>query len=440
MMPKGFRYSFTVLIGSLVALLITASFSANSRPQNAKIRVICIDAGHGGKDPGCHGDFAKEKDVALSIALKLGAYIEKYYPDIKVVYTRKTDVFVELNERAAIANRNNADLFICIHCNSACVRKKQSNGKFKDVCNETADGAETYIMGLHKTEGNLEVAKRENESATLEDDYQNKYNMGLSGDEAEIILSAYQNMYMEQSSMFAQFCQDEFRERAGREDKGVKQAGFLVLWKTAMPSVLIETGFLSSPIEERFLGGENGQVHMAACIFRAFRKWKDSVEGITNTYTDEVEKMKPYKPQPQDTAGVRKPFNYVANPNGPKVNKDTAKVVKDSPKSNVTVSKDSVKTTATASKGPVTYRVQILSSEKELASDSPRFKGVKDTWHYSQSGTHKYTAGEYKTMAEAVQRQSDLRTIGFTEAFVVAFDKDGKRITIEEAKKLNGGK
>jgi N-acetylmuramoyl-L-alanine amidase len=436
-MSKTFRHSMLLLVGSFIALLVTASFSSNSAPANAKITVVCIDAGHGGKDPGCHGDSTNEKDVALAVALKLGAYIEKYYPEVKVVYTRKTDVFVELNERAAIANRNDADLFICIHCNSACVSKKQPNGKFKDVCNETAQGSETYVMGLHKTEGNLDVAKRENEAATLEDDYQNKYNMGLSGDEAAIILSAYQNMYMEQSTLFAQFCQDEFRDRAGREDKGVKQAGFLVLWKTAMPSVLIETGFLSNPLEERFLGGNKGQTHMAASIFRAFRKWKDNIEGITHTYDDEVEKMQPYKVAKEDTAGIRKPWNYVAKPNKPVVKKDTVKtgaaVVKDK--------KDTSKPIAAVISGAaVTYRVQIISSEKSLPDDSPKFKGVADIWHYEQGGVHKYTAGEYKSMAEAAERQTALRAAGFSEAFVVAFDKDGKRITIEEAKKLNGGK
>lgn len=438
-MSKPFRHSLLLLVGSFIALLVTASFSANSAPSNAKITVVCIDAGHGGKDPGCHGDSAKEKDVALSVALKLGAYIEKYYPDVKVIYTRKTDVFVELNERAAIANRNDADLFICIHCNSACVRKKQSNGKYKDACNETAIGAETYVMGLHVSQGNLDVAKRENESATLEDDYQNKYNMGVSGDEAAIILSAYQNLYMEQSTLFAQFCQDEFRERAGRDDRGVEQAGFLVLWKTAMPSVLIETGFLTNPVEERFLGGDKGQTHMAASIFRAFRKWKDHVEGITHTYTDEVEKMTPYKVAKEDTAGIRKPWNYIKNPTKPVkavVKKDTVKdatVAKDP--------KDTAKSTPLVVKSEtVLYRVQIVSSEKLLPDDSPKFKGISDIWHYEQGGVFKYTAGEYKTMAEAAQRQSELRTAGFAEAFVVAFDKDGKRITIEEAKKLNGGK
>jgi N-acetylmuramoyl-L-alanine amidase len=439
-MRKGLLHPVLLGVGLVIALLVTASFSTNSRPENAKIRVVCIDAGHGGKDPGCHGDSANEKDVALAIALKLGAYIEKYYPDVKVVYTRKTDVFVELNERAAIANRNNADLFICIHCNSACVRRKQSNGKFKDVCNETAAGAETYIMGLHKTDGNLEVAKRENEAATLEDDYQNKYNMGLSGDEAAIILSMYQNIHLENSTLFAQFCQDQFRERAGRDDKGVKQAGFLVLWKTSMPSVLIETGFLTNPAEERFLGSSKGQTHMAASIFRAFRKWKDEVEGITHTYDDEVERMKPYKVEKEDTAGLRRPYNYVSNtgPKPPVVKKDTAK-----PKSTpvpVVVVKDTAKTAPVASKNVVTYRVQIITSEKALPDNSPKFKGLKDVWHYQQGGMWKYTAGEYLTLGEAIQRQAELRTAGFTEAFVVAFNQEGKRITVDEAKKLNGGK
>ncbi len=436
-MSKTFRHSLLLLVGSFIALLVTASFSANSAPSNAKITIVCIDAGHGGKDPGCHGDSAKEKDVALSVSLKLGAYIEKYYPDVKVIYTRKTDVFVELNERAAIANRNDADLFICIHCNSACVRKKQSNGKYKDVCNETALGAETYVMGLHVSQGNLDVAKRENDAATLEDDYQNKYNMGVSGDEAAIILSAYQNLYMEQSTLFAQFCQDEFRDRAGRDDRGVEQAGFLVLWKTAMPSVLIETGFLTNPVEERFLGGDKGQTHMAASIFRAFRKWKNNVEGITYAYTDEVETMKPYKVAKEDTAGLRKPWNYIAKPTKPVVKRDTAK-------SDATVVKDKKDTAkpvpAVITAATVIYRVQIISSEKSLADDSPKFKGVSDIWHYEQGGVFKYTAGEYKSMAEASQRQTALRTAGFSEAFIVAFDKDGKRITIEEAKKLNGGK
>jgi N-acetylmuramoyl-L-alanine amidase len=350
---------------------------------------------------------------------------------------------VELNERANIANRNNADLFICIHCNSACVRKKNpSTGKYRDLCNEEAHGAETYVMGLHKSEGNLAVAKRENDAAAFEEDYQTKYNMGLGTDEAEIILAAYQNIYLEQSMTFAQFCQEQFKGKAGRTDKGVKQAGFLVLWKTSMPSVLIETGFLSSPQEERFLGSEKGQTYMAASIFRAFRLWKNQVEGVQKTFDDEIEKMPPYAIAKEDTAGLRKPVNYVLHPNGvkPQVKQDTVALVK----TTVDTVKQGPKDTSDKNVKPpvspatVVYRVQILSSDKPLAQNSPQFKGLDDVWHYVQGGVHKYTSGVYSTKEDAIKRQKELRAKGFSEAFVVVFNKDGQRITLEEAKKLAG--
>lgn len=431
-------------MATAVTLLLATSFTSIIRPENKKIKVVCIDAGHGGKDPGCHGDFAKEKDVALSIALKLGRYIEKNYPEVKVVYTRKTDVFVELNERANIANRNNADLFICIHCNSACVRKKNpSTGKYRDYCNEEAHGAETYVMGLHKSEGNLAVAKRENDAAAFEEDYQSKYIMGLGTDEAEIILVAYQNVHLDQSLKFAAFCQEQFKTKAARADKGVKQAGFLVLWKTDMPSVLIETGFLSSPQEERFLGSEKGQTYMAASIFRAFRMWKNEVEGVEKKFDDEIEKMPPYAIAKEDTAGLRKPVNYVLHPNGVKPKEvkpaDTVALVK-TPVDTVKPPKDTSDKTVKPPVSPATvvYRVQIIASEKPLPENSPQFKGLGDTWHYVQGGVHKYTAGAYGSKEEAIKRQKELRTKGFSEAFVVVFNKDGQRITLDEAKKLAG--
>jgi N-acetylmuramoyl-L-alanine amidase len=404
--------------------------------------VVCIDAGHGGKDPGCHGDLVKEKDVALAVALKLGKYIEQNYPDIKVVYTRTTDVFVELNERAAIANRNKADIFICIHCNSACVRKKDKNGKFHDVCNETAHGSATYVMGLHKTDGNLDVAKRENDAVLLEDNYQNNYNLDINSDEAEIIFSTYQNLYLEESMRFAQLCQEQFSETAGRDDNGVKQAGFLVLWKTSMPSVLIETGFLSNPQEEKFLSLDKGQNHMAASIFRAFRHWKDEIEGNTKSYTDDIEKMKPYQPDASDTAGLRQPVNYVNPKAGTKPKPDTlVSVPKKDTDAVVKAPKDTAKVVVLVSPKPVsvTYRVQIISSDKPLKDGSSEFKGVSDTWHYEMKGIYKYTAGNYKELADAVTRQNDLRKKGFSEAFVVAFDSNGKRLTLDEAKKISAG-
>lgn len=413
------------LFTAALVLVIAGAFVYKAQPEEKKVKVVCIDPGHGGKDPGCHGDQAKEKDVALAVALQLGKYINEHFPDIKVVYTRKTDVFVELNERAAIANRNNADLFICIHCNSACVRDKRTK---KDICNETAEGSETYVMGLHKNNGNLEVAKRENDAALFEDDYQNKYNMNIASDEAMIILSTYQNMYQKQSTRFAELCQEQFSKRAGRVNKGVKQAGFLVLWKTSMPSVLIETGFLTNPAEERFLASVKGQTYMASSIFRAFRVWKDEIEGVKKQYSDAVEAEKPYEVAPEDTVGLRKPADHVANRNNPPAGNGT--------KTQTTLPKDtSAVKPASAGTGSVVYRVQILSSDKQLPATSSQFKGVSDTWSYKDKTVWKYTAGSYATQAEAVKRQGELRAKGFTGAFVVAFDENGNRITLEEAKK-----
>ncbi|MFN5305646.1 MAG: N-acetylmuramoyl-L-alanine amidase, partial [Bacteroidota bacterium] len=239
---------------------------------------LVIDAGHGGEDPGCHGDRFKEKEVALAIALKFGKLVEKNCRDVEVVYTRKTDVFLELNERAAIANNNRADLFVCIHCNASPNRK--------------VFGSETYVMGLHKSKGNLDVAKRENAAILLEENYQKNYdNFDPNSDEANIIFTMYQNAFLEQSLDLASKIQYYYNEKACRINKGVKQAGFLVLWKTSMPSLLTETGFLTNPEEEKFLGSEKGQDHMALSLFLAFRKYKDEVMQKKTAQADSLEML-----------------------------------------------------------------------------------------------------------------------------------------------------
>jgi N-acetylmuramoyl-L-alanine amidase len=265
------------------------------KPSSSKVRTVVIDAGHGGKDPGCHGDLFKEKDIALAVSLRLGKFIEENFKDVKVIYTRKTDVFVELNERAAIANRNVADLFICVHCNSACVNDKRTH---KETCNESAHGAETYVMGVNKNAGNLAVAKRENKSILLEDNYKKSYEgFDPNSDEANILFSMYQSVYLNQSSNLAGKIQDCYRLKAGRNDKGLQQAGFLVLWKTAMPSLLTEIGYLTNRKEEKFLGSEKGQSVMAASIFRAFRMYKNELEGTNEKYNDDFEKAAQYSPE-----------------------------------------------------------------------------------------------------------------------------------------------
>ncbi len=230
-----------------------------------RIKTVVIDAGHGGKDPGAMGRHAKEKDITLAIALKVGYYIKRCCPDVKVIYTRTTDVFIPLYKRAEIANKNKADLFISIHVNSS--------------PNHRVQGASTYVMGLHKDEENLKVAMLENKAILYEKNYRTTYdNFDINSPEAYIIFSLYQNAYLDLSLKFASLVQDQFRERAKRIDRGVHQAGFLVLWRTTMPSVLIEVGYISNPHEERYLMSRYGQDIIASAIYRAFKQYKAQVE------------------------------------------------------------------------------------------------------------------------------------------------------------------
>jgi N-acetylmuramoyl-L-alanine amidase len=249
-----------------LAITLLNSSSATIGPE-FKLDVVVIDAGHGGKDTGTVGKKMKEKDVALKIALRVGSYIEKNIPGVKVIYTRKDDRFIELEDRAEIANKAKADLFICIHANA------NKNAK--------ALGTETYVMGLHKDEGNLEVAMRENSVILQEENHEERYEgFDPKSTESYILMSISQSAYLESSISFAHKVETQFKGRAGRVSRGVKQAGFWVLWRTAMPSVLIETGFLSNGGEEQFLASENGQELIASGIYRAFKDYKAEVEAI----------------------------------------------------------------------------------------------------------------------------------------------------------------
>lgn len=246
-------------------VLLISKSSESDLVHNYKIKTVVIDAGHGGKDPGCHGKSHNEADITLKVALALGKLIKENLPEVKVVYTRKDNHFVELHDRAAIANKNSADFFISIHCNS---------NPNKDVT-----GSETYTMGMHKTESNLEVAKRENAVVLQEDNYLEKYDgFDPTSPLAHILFMNYQNAYMVNSVKFADKVERCMSEQTGLKSRGVRQAGFLVLWKTTMPAALVEIGFLSNNSDEKLLGDLDGQHKIAAGIYEAFNSYKTDME------------------------------------------------------------------------------------------------------------------------------------------------------------------
>jgi N-acetylmuramoyl-L-alanine amidase len=418
------RYLLTAFL-----LIPLAAFSPASRQRHFSVTRVVIDAGHGGHDSGCLGKKSMEKDIALGVALKLGKYIEENFSDVKVIYTRKTDTFVELFQRAAIANNAKADLFICIHCNSACFMDK----KKREICNEESSGPETWVMGLHKSEANLEVSKRENSVVLLEKDYLHQYDgFDPNSPEANIIFSLYQNTYLDQSLRLASYVQQELK-LAGRTGRGVKQAGFIVLYKTSMPSILVETGFLSNPDEEQFLISDKGQHVMARSIFNAFRSYKNSVEsGSVKTETREQETVVP----PKDTADKNATSLQSAT--------DSTAVAAAKPDSDKVVQatktqgekgdvKGSSQTASAASGQELIYRVQFLISPSAIPKGDKRFKGIKDVREEKEKKTFKYTSGQFNSMEEAAVYQEKLRSKGFKDAFVVAY-RNGKRISINEAK------
>ncbi len=380
-------------------VLLMSSFDLPKMKPFGITRVV-IDAGHGGHDSGCLGKKSKEKDIALDIALKLGEAISEKFPDVKVIYTRKTDVFVELHERAAIANNAKADLFICIHCNSACYYNKK---KKKDECNEGTTGVETWVMGLHMSEANLEVSKRENEVVLLEKDYTKKYDgFDPNSPEANIIFSLYQNTFLDQSLKFASHIQQEMKT-AGRDGRGVKQAGFLVLYKTTMPSVLVETGFLSNASEEKYLTSSKGQDETANAIFKAFKSYKNSVESA-KTSND----------------GNGKAVDEKADSN---ISKDDVKAP--------TIEKQEVPI-YTGKKSDFFWTIQFYASPAKIAKTSSRFKDLSDVKEVKENNTYKYFTGQIADLDDAVVLQSKVRKMGFKDAFIVGFYND-KKVSYKDA-------
>jgi N-acetylmuramoyl-L-alanine amidase len=363
------------LLKLLVFLFAVFTCSILSPLHSQQIKTVVIDAGHGGKDPGCHGNFAFEKEVCLSMALKLGSMIKAKYPEIKIIYTRDKDVFVELIERANIANRAKADLFICIHANAEQTK--------------VAYGTETYVLGLHRTEAQQRVAERENSIIALEDDKGAKYKeIDLSTD-AIIIRQLQLKVFLDHSILFAEKLQKEFK-KFGRYDRGVKQAGFLVLYKTTMPSVLIETGFLTNSNEEKFLGNTTGQSNMAVLMFNAFENYRNQIE---NKIADKIE---------EKDILLKEPVTSLKE-----ISKDSSGLV---------------------------FRVQVETWDQRRDNSYSLFKGY-EVFEYEQDNLFKYCIGNFSNYQMAKNNKIDLIKKGFQNAFLVAF-LNGERISIEKAIKL----
>jgi len=250
----------------LICLIPSYSFSHLQDPPSYRVKTIVIDAGHGGHDGSTRGAIAREKDIALEVALKLGKKIESEMKDVKVIYTRKTDVFLKLYERIEIANANNADLFISVHCNSMSKR----------AGNERVSGTETFVSGFHRL-GEQDVAMRENASMLLEDNYEENYNFDPKDPESYIIFSLMKNQYRDQSIKLASLVQQEF-STSGRINRGVKEQGLAVLARAGMPAILTEIGFLSNPKEERYMVSKEGQAEIVKNLTNAIKAYKDEVE------------------------------------------------------------------------------------------------------------------------------------------------------------------
>jgi N-acetylmuramoyl-L-alanine amidase len=387
---KKITSKFIVLRLAFICLIICAA--SNPYPAGRKVRVVVLNAGHGGTDPGCHGVKHLEKEVALSITLKVGKYIEENLKDVKVVYTRKNDMFVPLGEIASHANKNNADLFVCIHCNAA--------------VNKQVYGSETYVMGLHKTKGNLDVAKRENAAILYEEDYKRKYEgFDPNSDEANIIFNMYQNAFLEQSLSYASKVQAEFKKNKNLTDKGVKQAGFLVLWKTSMPSVLIETGFLTNAEEEKYLGSQIGQDQIAFAIYKAFKNYKAEVEEYDAGPENEV--------RPRITEEQVEVFDqHITQPTN-----------------------DSIKIKTQPIEQNIVFKIQIANSSKKIPLNSTKFIAAKGVEEIEEDKTFKYLTGNFKTIDEAFAEQRRLRKEGFKDAFTVAF-VNGKKTSMKEVNEI----
>ena len=378
------RYIWLLACG--VSLAVPAT--AQSPTGEYRIRKVVIDAGHGGKDPGVVGKRLKEKDVVLSIALQLGNLIKERHPEVEIVYTRDRDVFIPLDERSAIANKCNADLFISIHANG--VRNKRNIG---------ASGSETYIMGLHRSADNMEVAQRENAVISYERDYETKYEgFDPNSPESYIIFSLMQYAYFDQSLAFAGLVQEQLPLSPIKKSRGVQQAGFLVLWQTTMPSVLIEVGFLSNPTEEALLSKTETRRNIALRIASAFSTYKARYEQ-------------------------RATSNVATTPAPPPVTTTTLTVTPAPQPPTAPLAAAGTEKPAVAQKTPVYYSIQIFATSTPRNVNDPEYASLKDMRGVHDGRLYKYVVEKHRTFNDAFSSCLKLRK-QYPDAFVVRVQGD----------------
>lgn len=405
----------------LLIVYCFVGFAQQEKGRNVFDKIV-IDAGHGGNKPGAIGSKYKEKDITLAVAIKLGKLINENLKSVKVYYTRVIDQDIDLYKRSSVANKINADLFLSIHCNSA--------------TNKNAAGTETYAMGLGKTESNLEVAKKENsEILTEKGSAENYQGFDLNSPEGDILLSLYQNAYLQNSLDFAAKIQAQYSKNVPMKSRGVHQANFVVLWKAAMPAVLTEIGFISNPKEEEFIGSEYGQWVIASCLFRAICEYRNKVDNLSERIPSvdelvpkEVKEKEAIRKQneliaQQRKAEEQKKLAEQKNLQEEKLKKEQQKELAEQKKTNGT---------------ELVYRVQFLSSPTQLKNNDSRLQGLDDVFFYNEKGAWKYTAGIFASDKEALNYQKRVKE-KYADAFVVAF-YNGKRVSMVEAKRLSNQK
>lgn len=413
------NYSNTFLLGIFCILIAGNSFSIASVKPTPKQLVVVIDPGHGGKDPGAVNKNIREKDIVLGIGLKLGKLINENYPEVKVVFTRSSDVFIPLIDRSRIANKNKANLFISLHANACST--------------PSTKGTETFFLGTALNQANLEIQKKENSVILLEEDYSTTYEgFDPNSSESDIMFANVQSGYLDLSLYFADAIQQQFKSRIESPNRGVKQAGFLVLRLSSMPSVLVEAGFLSNKEEANYLNSDEGQQHIALSVFEAFKKFKNKNSGTANTRAPEM------------VASSAKPQEEVLTQDiGSDIQKTEEKT-----KEEIIVSKidseitepEKVKTTSSADEtnivktgGNAYFSVQIGANKTPMEPIAANFKGLKNVRREKDDQYYRYYVGNENAIDNLglLLKQAKLK---FPQAFIVSF-VDGKRIPINVVSK-----